>query len=59
MYIADMLLLNCSGSHFGLDLMHRKGEIKAIITDVIENMSNDDEEEDEDDGEDTEDSGKE
>ncbi|KAK4375765.1 hypothetical protein RND71_006442 [Anisodus tanguticus] len=27
------------GSHFGEDLMHRKAEVKAIITDVINNMS--------------------
>ena len=33
------------GSHFGVDLMHRKAEVKAIITDVINNMS--DEEDDE------------
>ena len=33
------------GSHFGVDLMHRKVEVKAIITDVINNMS--DEEDDE------------
>ncbi|KAG5602589.1 hypothetical protein H5410_033959 [Solanum commersonii] len=31
------------GSHFGVDLMHRKIEVKAIITDVINNMSSDEE----------------
>ncbi|KAH0666859.1 hypothetical protein KY285_028065 [Solanum tuberosum] len=31
------------GSHFGVDLMHRKIEVKAIITDVINNMSDDEE----------------
>lgn len=56
MYNADMLCF--SGSHFGVDLMHRKAEVKAIITEVIENMSNDDDGDDEDDGEDTDDSGK-
>lgn len=37
------------GSHFDVDLMHRKAEVKAIITDVINNMS--DEEEGDDDPE--------
>lgn len=32
-----------TGSHFGVDLMHRKIEVKAIITDVINNMSDDEE----------------
>ena len=40
-----------SGAHFGLDLMHRKAEVKDIITDVINNMS------DEEDGEESEDAG--
>ncbi|XP_055830663.1 DEK domain-containing chromatin-associated protein 1-like isoform X2 [Solanum dulcamara] len=31
------------GSHFGVDLMHRKAEVKAIITDVINNMSDEEE----------------
>lgn len=34
------------GNHFGTDLMHRKVEVKAIITEVINNMS-DDEDDDE------------
>ena len=33
-----------SGMHFDLDLMHRKAEVKDIITDVINNMSDEDEE---------------
>ena len=33
-----------SGTHFDLDLMHRKAEVKDIITDVINNMSDEDEE---------------
>lgn len=40
------------GSHFGVDLMHRKAEVKDIITDVINNMS--DEEDEGDEAEDTE-----
>ena len=33
------------GTHFGVDLMHRKAEVKDIITDVINNMSDEEEEE--------------
>lgn len=33
-----------TGTHFGLDLMHRKAEVKDIITDVINNMSDEEEE---------------
>lgn len=33
------------GSHFGLDLMHRKAEVKTIITDVINSMSDSEDEE--------------
>ena len=40
------------GTHFGLDLMHRKAEVKDIITDVINNMSDE-----EDEGEDAENDG--
>lgn len=40
------------GSHFGVDLMHRKAEVKDIITDAINEMSDDDEN-----GENTEDEG--
>ncbi|XP_071711578.1 DEK domain-containing chromatin-associated protein 1-like [Rutidosis leptorrhynchoides] len=36
------------GTHFGQDLLHRKSEVKAIITDVINNMSGDEDEEAED-----------
>nr|XP_043615150.1 protein DEK-like isoform X2 [Erigeron canadensis] len=35
------------GTHFGLDLMHRKDEVKAIITEVINNMSGEEDEEEE------------
>lgn len=41
-------ILRQLGTHFGLDLMHRKAEVKDIITDVISNMSDkEDDEEDE------------
>lgn len=42
-------LYNCFvlGTHFGVDLMHRKAEVKDIITDVINNMSDEEEEADE------------
>jgi protein DEK len=33
-----------TGKHFGLDLMHRKAEVKDIITDVINNMSDEEDE---------------
>lgn len=33
------------GTHFGMDLMHRKAEVKDIITDVINNMSDEEDEE--------------
>lgn len=46
-----MLNLVILGTHFDVDLMHRKAEVKAIITDVINNMSDD---EDEDEGEEAE-----
>ena len=36
-----------AGTHFGLDLMHRKAEVKDIITDVINNMSDEEDEGDE------------
>lgn len=41
-----------TGTHFGLDLMHRKSEVKNIITDVINSMSDEegDDEEAENDG---------
>ncbi|XP_031125484.1 protein DEK-like isoform X2 [Ipomoea triloba] len=29
------------GSHFGVDLMHKKAEVKAIVTDAMNNMSDD------------------
>nr|GMC85157.1 protein DEK-like isoform X1 [Ipomoea batatas] len=32
------------GSHFGVDLMHKKAEVKAIVTDAINNMSDDEDE---------------
>lgn len=39
-----------TGTHFGLDLMHRKAEVKDIITDVINNMSDEEDEGDEAEG---------
>lgn len=39
-----MLNLVILGTHFNVDLMHRKAEVKAIITDVINNMSDDEDE---------------
>lgn len=47
-----------TGTHFGLDLMHRKAEVKNIITDVISSMSDeevDDEEVDDEEAENDED----
>ncbi|CAH8386335.1 unnamed protein product [Eruca vesicaria subsp. sativa] len=46
-------ILRKLGSHFGVDLMHRKTEVKDIITDAIDEMSVDDEREEntEDEGE--------
>lgn len=38
-------ILRQLGAHFDVDLMHRKAEVKAIITDVINSMSDDEEEE--------------
>lgn len=45
-------LANCKtviylGTHFGIDLMHRKAEVKDIITEVINNMSDEEDEGDE------------
>lgn len=40
-------ILRQLGTHFDLDLMHRKTEVKAIITDVINSMSDDEDEEEE------------
>jgi len=34
-----------AGTHFDVDLMNRKSEVKDIITDVINNMSDNDENE--------------
>ncbi|KAG7560128.1 DEK C-terminal [Arabidopsis thaliana x Arabidopsis arenosa] len=46
-------ILRKLGNHFGVDLMHRKAEVKDIITDAINEMSDDDEKEEntEDEGE--------
>lgn len=41
---SKMLNLVILGTHFDVDLMHRKAEVKAIITDVINNMSDDEDE---------------
>ncbi|CAI8599064.1 unnamed protein product [Vicia faba] len=46
-------ILRQLGTHFGLDLMHRKAEVKNIITDVINSMS--DEEGDDEEAENDED----
>lgn len=40
------------GTHFGVDLMHRKAEIKDIITEVINNMTDDEDEGDDEEAED-------
>ncbi|GAV81603.1 DEK_C domain-containing protein [Cephalotus follicularis] len=47
-------ILRQLGTHFGVDLMHRKAEVKDIITDVINSMSDEEDEgeEPEDDAED-------
>ncbi|KAI6675525.1 hypothetical protein NL676_003431 [Syzygium grande] len=37
-------ILRQLGTHFGVDLMHRKAEIKDIITEVINNMTDDEDE---------------
>lgn len=39
------------GTHFGVDLMHRKAEVKGIITEVINNMTDDEDEEDDEEAE--------
>lgn len=52
-YHADLRQLFVIGTHFGVDLMHRKAEVKDIITDVINNMSDEEEEADDDGGDDT------
>ncbi|XP_073296721.1 DEK domain-containing chromatin-associated protein 1-like isoform X2 [Primulina huaijiensis] len=38
-------ILKLLGKHFGIDLIHRKLEVKDIITEVINNMSDDEDEE--------------
>ncbi|KAJ6294303.1 hypothetical protein OIU76_022395 [Salix suchowensis] len=45
-------ILRQLGTHFGIDLMHRKAEVKDIITDVINSMSDDEEEGEGEDAED-------
>lgn len=43
--LADYFECGClSGNHFGVNLLHRKSEVKAIITEVINNMSDDEDE---------------
>ncbi|GLT69219.1 hypothetical protein SLA2020_413880 [Shorea laevis] len=37
-------ILRLLGTHFGVDLMHRKAEVKKIITDVINSMTDEEEE---------------
>ncbi|XP_030542284.1 DEK domain-containing chromatin-associated protein 1-like isoform X5 [Rhodamnia argentea] len=41
-------ILRQLGTHFGVDLMHRKAEIKDVITEVINNMTDDEDEGDDD-----------
>ncbi|XP_030477177.2 DEK domain-containing chromatin-associated protein 1-like isoform X1 [Syzygium oleosum] len=45
-------ILRQLGTHFGVDLMHRKAEIKDIITEVINNMTDDEDEGDDEEAED-------
>ncbi|THF94858.1 hypothetical protein TEA_007067 [Camellia sinensis var. sinensis] len=48
-------ILRQLGTHFGVDLMHRKAEVKAVITDVINSMSDEEDEgEEADSGDDAE-----
>ncbi len=42
--LADFANVILLGTHFGVDLMHRKAEVKDIITDVINNMSDEEDE---------------
>lgn len=44
-------ILKQLGAHFDIDLMHRKVEVKSIITDVINNMTDEDDDGEEDSGE--------
>ncbi|XP_041999494.1 protein DEK-like [Salvia splendens] len=46
-------ILRQLGEHFGVDLMHRKTEVKEIITEVIESMSDDEAEEEAGSGDET------
>lgn len=41
-----LLILISVGTHFKVDLMDRKAEVKRIIEDVINSMSDEDEDED-------------
>ncbi|CAK7336768.1 unnamed protein product [Dovyalis caffra] len=50
-------ILRQLGTHFGIDLMHRKAEVKDIITDVINSMSDDEEEGEGDEAEDNTEAG--
>lgn len=43
LFFLFLLIAVILGSHFGVDLMHRKAEVKDIITDAINEMSDDDE----------------
>ncbi|KAK1363290.1 hypothetical protein POM88_038851 [Heracleum sosnowskyi] len=47
-------ILKQLGDHFKIDLMHRKVELKSIITDVINNMTDEDYDGEEDSGEEVE-----
>ncbi|XP_051136188.1 DEK domain-containing chromatin-associated protein 1-like [Andrographis paniculata] len=43
-------ILRQLGKHFGMDLMHRKSDVKNIITEAIKNMSDNDEDDEKTDG---------
>lgn len=51
---ANLKFLILLGTHFDIDLMHRKVEVKSIITDVINNMTDEDDDAEEDSGEEVE-----
>lgn len=50
LWLANTLNIDILGTHFGVDLTNRKAEVKAIIAEVISNMTDDDEEEESDGG---------
>lgn len=42
------VFFTAAGAHFKMDLMHRKAEVKSIIEEVINNMTDDEDDGDED-----------